>query len=517
MTIFKRPVSVLLFLAAVAMAPLLASCSNDSPINCPQEGLGSLQGFVRSSGHGVAAEVSAVLQEDEYYETRQFETVSDTTGWYRLDLPPGVYHIEVRPHGNASYFHDSRKTPDTIRVTPRVIPFHLERCRAEVTVHMPEEFDGLFFSMELEVEEGSVKTGARQEDGVLEFKFPVLLPGFYTMALDHTVLGNPVFLDRPTSSGGASHLWVDAEGVARFTMDYRSDYASISGTASGGCIANGARPRIRAFNADSVVVASSYGESGGTFELITLVPEAVRVLASYGDVDRWVGGDSYATARRFELAKGDRIEDVDLTWSGFRVFLNGPGHYTAHQPQVTVLDDTGRTVLEDWHYGNPFTVCNLEAGRYFLKVDGYCEQQAWAPQWYGGGAVREDAVPIDLAAGNFPDLNLDLVTGARISGVIRQADGPPANIRDLGLYSDTGEPLCDDWRNWRNFEDGRFEYPGLGDGRYYLGTHAWNREGIWWYPGTYDFAMAEALVIENGADVSGLDWSLPPEGGSGHE
>lgn len=502
-----------LLIATLVVLLILASCGNDTPVNCPQEGYGTLQGVVRSSGQGIAVEVAVLAEEDDYYGVSVFSTMSDSSGWYSLDLPTGVYRLEVRPD---EIFSNSLKSPDTIRITPRVIPFDLERCRAEVILQMPPEFDGRSFTLELEDDDGSVRSRARQEDGLLRFEYPAIIPGYFTMEIQNSRLGRPLKIRRPTAPVYDAHLWVDATDVARFDLDYRQVQASISGTVSGACVESGSRPRMTAYSADSVSVGEVYCDLGGTYKLITLNPQPVRLASKYsGDVSWWIGGDSYAEATVFDLAPMDEVTGVDIEVAGFQLVLEGPGNFISHELYVLLLDEAGRTVTESQYYGNPVSICSLRPGRYFLKVDGYCQQQTWAPQWYSGATMQGDAVPIVLEAGEFRQLEMQLVTAGRISGEMRAADGSLAPIDNLGLFDAEGDDLCNDYRNFRDFQDGRFTFGGLADGPYFMGLKQWsNGYSVWWYPGTWEFSEATPLVIEGGAEVSGLTWPMPPtEGG----
>jgi len=509
----KIPRFASVVLLTLAAGLILSSCGNETPTICPIEGYGALEGYVRSSGQGISINIVAIAEEGDHFGVTQFQARSDSTGWYHLDLPSGLYRVEVRP---GDLMSTSFKSPDTIRVTPRVIRFDLERCRAEIVISMPAGFEGLSFFMAMEDDDGRVRINERQEDGRLHFVFPAILPGSYTMELDQWRLKEPIFLRRPTAPGYASHLWVDTDRVARFELDYLETHSSISGTASGGCLEEGNRPSLSGFSADSLEVGEMQCDADGSFEWITLIPREVRLLSKIGDTHWWIGGDSFETASVFDLNSGDRITGVDFAVSGFQVRLDGPGNLTVHQPGVLVLDDGGNVVVEAQYYGNPFTVCNLRPGRYYLEVFGFCSEQFWAPQWYGGGNTRADAVAIDLAAGEFRRLEMVLLTGGIIAGELLTSAGELADREALALFTSSGEPLCSDYRNWRHSPDGRFSFPGLADGRYFLAAMVRTvPDELWWYPGTAEFTEATALTIEGAGSVTNLSWELPPEEGDG--
>ncbi len=514
MNIHTRTKTFLRFALIVfpAVALVLASCGNDTPTMCPLDGYGALEGYVRSSGQGISAEISAVSEEGGYLGVRTFRTTSDSTGWYRLELPVGLYRLEVSP---GVWALSTMKSADTIRVTARVIRFDLDRCRAEIRIAMPDNFDGDSFSMTLEEEEeyGRVQMTKSQEDGWLHFGFSALLPGYYAMILGgNWQLGEPLYLRRPTAPGDVSRIWLGTDRVAVFEIDFRDTYATISGEISGGCMdADGGSVYLTGFSADSLQVGATRCASDGSYEWLTLLPHEVRLLTGhYGD-GQWIGGDSFATARVFDLAPAARVTGVDLVASGFQLQLNGPGDLTVHRPYASVHDEWGNELFGSDLYENPFTFCNLRAGRYYLHLDGYCNEQVWAPQWYDGANGWQDATPIDLGEGEFRRLVMELVTGGSIEGELRTADGQLPDFTECGLFDFAGNPLCREWENWRWFTGGLFNITGLADGDYYLAARTESGDA-WWYPGTLDFAEAVPITIAGLGAVTDLNWLLPPDG-----
>ena len=274
-----------------------------------------------------------------------------------------------------------------------------------------------------------------------------------------------------------------------------------------------------AFTEDSIAVAETRCDQDGSYELVVLAPEPVKVLATdYNDVSWWVGGDSFAEAQVFDLHPGDQVTGVDGAAAGFRLDLTGPGHYLAHEFDLRILDEAGDAVAENRYYSSPVSVCNLPPGRYFVQVDGYCQKQTWAGQWYPGVDSRDEAMPIDLAAGEYRRLEMSLDPGGTIAGEMRNGDGDLVAIDNLGVFDAYGEPVCVDYRNWRDFQDGRFSFPGLANGTYLLGLRRWSYDyEIWWYPGTWNLIEAVPLLIEDHGEISGLSWPPYPEEGASHD
>jgi len=497
------------FLTGVLLVILLTcSCDSEPPTICPTGGIGVLEGYVRELGQVVSAQVGARTAAESDTGRNLFTTVSDSTGWYRLELPTGVYQLEVEPYGN----HISHaELLDTIRVLPRVFRMDLDRGRAEVRVILPDDQQGERYHLRLRDDDSqSTSESATVEDGVLAFDFHLLPPGAYTMRLSGGDLAEDVYLPHSTNIDLADLLLVDTEVATPYRMDFSRSYSSISGSITGSWqeFPSGIYPSIKIISPDSLNSGQRGCNGDGSFTCGFLLTQTVRLLSNYRGVTQWIGGDSFETATVFDLGPGDRITGVTLVESGLRVQLDGPGDLAFHEPTITVRDEAGREYFPETYDENPISICNLSPGRYYLHVDGYCRDEVWAPQWYGGSETFEGAVPIDLAEGEFRPITLDLIEGGRIEGNVLRADGTRPRWAEYSLFDATGEPRCEGWTQWREFDEGRYRFRGLADGEYYPAVRVANNE-VWWYPGTFDFAEAQPVSIANHAPVTDVDWRLP--------
>ncbi len=498
------------FLTGVLLAVLLTcSCDSEPPTMCPTEGIGVLEGYVRELGVGVSAQIGARAMEDSDSGWNLFQTGSDSTGWYRLALPTGVYQMEVYPYGD----HISHaELLDTIRVLPRVFRMDLDRGRAEVRVILPDDQEGEWYHLRLRDDDfQSTSESASVEDGVLAFDFPLLPQGAYTMRLSGGDLTAEVYLPHSTNIDLADWLLVGADVPTPYRMDFSRSYSSISGSITGSWQESTSiyNPSIHIISPDSLKTGTmGCHPEDGSFTCGFLLTQTVRLRSNYRGVTQWFGGDSFETATVFDLEPGDRITEVALVESGLSVQLDGPGDLAFHEPTITVRDEAGREFFPETYDENPLSICNLSPGRYFLHVDGYCRDEVWARQWYGGSETFEGAVPIDLAEGEFRPITLDLVEGGRIEGNVLRSDGTRPRWAEYSLYDATGEPLCEGWTQWRDFDEGRFRFRGLANGEYFLAVRVAYDE-VWWYPGTFDFAEALPISIENHAPVTDVDWRLP--------
>ncbi len=498
----------LLVLTAILIAALiLSSCGNESPTMCPTEGVGALEGYLLSSGQGISAEIRARTLEGPNEGRIYHSTVSDSTGWYRMDLPTGLYRLEIEDGGSSVVSSDNR---DVIRVLPRVFRFDLERYRAEIRVGMPDEFEGRELSLWLygpDNERGRQRT--KVQDGWMEFVFPVLPPGSFSMVLSIPMLNGQFYLPGTRDPLAADSLTVDTDRITIYEADFRDTYASISGSITGSWQeVQDWQMRVEAFSVDLQPLGETGCSADGSFTFDFFIPQEIRLKSNFRGIKQWLGVESIGDQGVFDLQPGDRITGVTLVESGFQVRLDGPGNLTVHRPSVAVFDEAGNEYNPDVNQINPVPVGNLRPGRYFLHVNGYCEDEIWAPQWYGGAEMMADAVPIDLVEGETQHLVMKLIEGDRIEGEILTWDGQRPERVNCGLFGFDGAPLCSDWYPWRRLEDGRFNFRGLPNGEYFLATQAYQHD-FWWYPGTGNLEEATPIVIENHVSVTGLSWNLP--------
>ncbi|MBK7703864.1 MAG: hypothetical protein IPI34_13745 [bacterium] len=256
---------------------------------------------------------------------------------------------------------------------------------------------------------------------------------------------------------------------------------------------------------ESLEVAADICDGEGRFQLIQLAPLDVRLRFSCNGLSRWHGGVSFGTAEQFALQAGDRITGVDVVESGIEIRLDGPGDLEQREVRIRICDETGSVLASTESTHNPILIGNLLPGRILLQLDGVCNEQTWAGQWFDGAVSPAGATPIDLVAGERRRIDVVLAPGGLIAGVVLQAGGSaPASVH-VAVCSDSGAPLC----SWPSYSyDGEFLFNGLADGDYLLKVDL-GGGGAWWYPGTYEIDHAAAIGIVDHGAVTGLSWTLP--------
>ena len=495
---------------AVLLALLfLGSCDNETPTMCPTTGVGVLEGYLLVLDQGVSAKIAARALEGPSPGRLTHITASDSTGWYRLELPAGLYRLEVDPYGPLSGYSDLY---DTIRVLPRVFRFDIKRGRAEVRIGMPDDEEGKRFYLRIAGEDhNSISESAMVQEGLLVFDYPMLVPGAYTMRLQGGNLTDQYYLPGYRNHQDADFLEVGLTEAATYEASFGDSYASISGSISGSWQKTGEiwNPSVEVVTPDSMRIGYKGVSSDGDFTCGFLLPQTVILSSEYRGVIQWMGGDTFKTARVFDLQPGDRITGVTVVESGIQIRLDGPGDLVYHRPSLTIRDESGRNYNPYSNSNNPFSVCNLRAGRYYVQVEGYCEDKIWARQWYGGVESLEGAIPIDLAEGELRQIVMELELGGSIEGNLFRADGSRPYYIEFGLFDAGGEPQCTAWwQQWRRFDEGFFRFQGLENGDHYRGVKTTGDE-MWWYPGTREFTEAIPVVIVNHEAVTDVNWVLP--------
>ncbi len=506
MIIKKNLLISLVITITLTTLTILSSCENDTPTSCPVYNVGAVEGHILALGQGISIPIGARAQQGSRRGQIIAQTVSDTTGWYRMELPTGLYQMELEPRGGTSFSSHLR---DTVRVTPNIHHLNMEYGRAEIRIGLPEAFNGNRFHIVMidSTGHGSYQY-ERAQDGLLLYSIPVLRPDSYTIRFNGPNVGGRFYLPGTTDSDLADILVVDSQNVTLYEVDFSQNHSSISGQISGSWLeANTGKPHIETHSANNIKLGITPCSDDGGFVCHFFLPEEVRLLVTNNGIEQWIGGNSFETARVFNLQAGDHITDISMVGSGLEILLAGPGDLTSYKPTFLVVDDQGREHTPLFFSSNPFSICNLQPGRYYLKIAGNCDNQSWLTTWFNGAYFLENATPIDLGVGELRQLTVDLVRGGQIQGTVTAFTGDPLGSVLCKLINSKGEPVCDESSGYRSIEGGQFDFKGLLDEEYYLAINAYPC-GVSWYPGTANFSEAIPIPIENQTTVTGLNWSL---------
>ena len=153
---------------------LSPSCTDRSTCDLPTYEVGAVEGYVLAGGEGRSITVGARPREGDRRGALVASTLSDSTGWFRLELPTDLYRLETDPESGTVY--STGDVRDTVRITPHVQRYDLLRGQLRVRIHMPGELNGESFKLTIRsphIYDSDSQT-LQVQDGLLDFHFPVL-------------------------------------------------------------------------------------------------------------------------------------------------------------------------------------------------------------------------------------------------------------------------------------------------------------------------------------------------------
>lgn len=487
----------------LAMASL-GGCDEEDTATCPSFAVGAVEGHVTVVGEGYAVAVGARALEGDQEGELLGLTMSDSTGWYRLELPNLLYRLELDVADNSMVFSNDRR--DTVRVRSDVTRHDFVRSRATVTLQVPDLLEGREYRLVLRGDwYDRNDSDAVATSGQMRFEFPLLRPGLLEMELSGPGLRRdsyPSGADHPTA---ADTLLVLGTRPAEASFDLTGRFATISGRVVGSWQeADVFPPSVTCFDHDLVPMDNVRCEDDGSFTLVAPAPGAMRLVSTCTSIQNWFGGADADAAEVFLIESGDQITGIEQVESGIDLTLRGPGIMVDHEADYFLFAATGEAIDLPSTYSGHLQACNLPAGSYRLGAVGRCQEQIWQEAWFDGAADSSSADLLVLGEGELRQLEFDLVRGGRVECQVTSHDGSPAPMLRAALHDAQMQPVCDlDW-----FTDGRLWFPGLNDGDYRLGVL--DQEGqLWWYPGTHQFDQATVLTITDHGEVLGLQFSLP--------
>jgi len=476
---------------------------------------------------------------------RLFEVEADDAGLYRAEVPAGDYVISAHV-GWTDYWHTGtggmtqrRADADTVRLGPENSPH---------TVDFP--FGALRFQMEqpplpdgsrvrfIAYEADSSASGewiafieqVTIADGRLEMTMPGLRPGAYAVKIDWSLdrdhAGENFWLPDTRERAQAALYRVGPDSLTTVPLVFPSTPARLCGRVTGAWLAMGmAAPELRALAADGATVAGPWDvNEDGSFELLLFRPEPVRLEVRIDGIRQWVGGAQLSEATVFAPQAGQVIDGIDVVCGGLRLRILPSGLFAGEdRASFEFYDPAGPTLLfkstRQLQYQMGFA--NLRPGDWLVRVVHYSSYdgipQRWRPQWLDRRATAAIAdilhVPDD---GGVLTLDLVLEAGGVIGGRVVSATGGSTSRWVVVTPVDSPVIATDDYAGG---PAGEFAVVGLADGSYRLGVtppfEYWGGQGgqppdsTIWYPGTTDWASAQAIVITDAGTVEGLVLDIP--------
>jgi hypothetical protein len=502
MTMAPRVPKSLLRAIALAGVPvcliLVASCAEDAPTSVDRSDVGVLEGRVTEAGLPVPARISFESASGAEPEVR-ISVYADSTGWYRVELPLGLYRRSFRLGDQSAMCCGDR---DTVLVGRAVRRRDFARGRARITIALPPAYEDRSAWLNLASSEQAASYWTSIADGAAHYDLRMMPPDGYTMRVSFDYRMVYVYVPSDDDPARADTLRVGADAVTDRTIDFRDRHASISGRVHCGTAQLSSDLRVEVRDVYGASRGSVTCGSDGSYRVDLILPEPVRLRSTHGPISRWFGGDAIGDATVYDLQPGDALTGIDQAAGVLRARFDGPGDLVENAAVVLLRDENGTETVFTNTPQNPLVIGNLKPGRFQLFVAGGCVGQPWKPQWYEGSGSVEGATFLDIVDGQVTDVAMTLVAGGAITGTLAYT-GDPWGMT-IGLRDVDGGRICPTTVTIR---DSLFELPGLPDGDYRLALYLGSSP--WWYPGTWSLDESAIVSVVDGGTVSGLVWPLP--------
>ena len=507
-------------LAALVVTGL--SC-DDNTSTCPACRSVTIRGTILAVGEPANASIHVRTVGSAETEV-WLRTVTDSTGYYEVPVPPGAYYIRATPYGSwydeFYYGHDqpvwSRDRADTVTV-------NLEDVRADfvfgaltVSLALPGTPDLVRCDARLlEVQESGWEWRARYQGFVgvenesITLEWSAIPPGTYAVLVE--LDGNSSVYLPGSRLAEEAHTFRVEPGTRATATASLDPPAIMTGQVLGSSQSPHSTdfPGVTAFSDDSLWVAETSVSPDATFEFPLYLPVPVRLRVTIGRVARWMGGNSFADATRYQPTSGEILTVDPYFESGILCRFSGPGNRTDHDARCRLYDSAGNQILYETSGGrNPFLISNLSASTYYLQFANRSSSQRWMPQWFDRVDSLAEATPIEIPGeGEIAEISVQFTTGGVIQGQLLTSGQPP----QMGAYVRVceREDVSDNVRvTQASATTGEYIVEGLPDGEYIIGLVVGYLD-TYWYPGTWAWQLAEAVKIEGHATVSGISWTVP--------
>jgi hypothetical protein len=250
-------------------------------------------------------------------------------------------------------------------------------------------------------------------------------------------------------------------------------------------------------------------DAQGSFELRGVVPGAYFLMAQW-----WENTKFFSTRHPIDVSEGD-VENIvlELTPSpdlSGQVHVEGRALQSFAELHVTLEPDGGG--LMGWpggqvHHDGRFTISNVSAGQYQLRVQGAFEDYYVKSARLGGRDILDSG--IDASRGAVGPLDVWLSSnGGQVEGVVLNAEEQPAPGSIVALVPEPGrrsQPRF--YRDVTTDQYGRFQIKGIAPGDYKL--FAWEdvESGAYEDPDflkAFETLGASLVILEGGHESKQL-------------
>jgi len=487
------------------------------------------------------------------------EAVAAPDGSFAVGVPAGQYllmaevDVDHHPRGSANsvrYYYRSAGAPYSSTLRDMLVVRAGERTNADfrlgsvrIELDVPEALVGQTLRLELSTEEdGLSQLGfALSEVGRHEtIEFGGLQPLSHHAKL--MIRGNDPHQPSPAEQGiylpaayrleeAVSHE-VPATGTGAWSIALDPGCARLAGRVRGSWLdREPRRPELELWSPDSSYqVAEIQCNADGLFDHLIFAPEPARMMVRIDEVERWYGGDSFASAEVLELGPGVSLPAIEIVESGLLLEIEDESQDESWGARIDLHDPLDlrvrQTLFLSGRWGTRrYALHNLRPGSYLIRIrpESFLRER-WLGQWFDAAddpaGARAVTVPAD---GGMHQIEITLQAGGRIEGTIEYPQDDRLNAVRVYLTDGSDPESGSSLKCSGVFGDspaGRerihYELNGLLPGDYKVGALRldWGMDPVeppeetLWYPATTDWNQATVLTIGGSESLTEIDFEL---------
>jgi hypothetical protein len=517
---------VFLLIALLLAGAGFLGCDDDDCVVAPSLSGGRIEGYVSDGGpwlDGVEVDYKSHSGSNHSFA---MSAECDSTGYYRMNVPPGSAYLRVDPPypSRYSYFSsagyvEEQAQADTLDIAMGTVRADFNLGRAHVALVLPE-------GIEMKDPRLAIGTGTYSDihqDAVingdtLSFTFRMICPESYNMYLSQSGIDGRASLSTLSGLGDEGVLDILEGEDTQLTLSLPEPVV-LSGTISGSWQElNSDNPRVYIHSSEEDWLYAFYVEDNGQFFFQAFTNQLVRICVGIGAYRNWIGGTDYASATVFDLSSGEDFTGISHVESGIRCDITNADEFLITDNVICLYDASGEFMSNfgcTWNGDSDnLIVSNLDPGIYFLQIAPALNSVCWLPRYYGGSRTLEDAEPITVTGGGqVTYINMALTRGGEIRGRLIHEDGGSyfPVTPSFWLAPADGE-LTEAYFVWdKQFNNltGEFSFVQLEDGGYRIGVRL-NNESVSWYPGVEGLNEADEFMINDHDIIEDIEWTINP-------
>jgi hypothetical protein len=207
---------------------LLMGCEGDSVRPCPNYQVGAIEGYVRGGGVPVQAKLRAIPEGQ--HDDRYFRTQTDSTGWYRMELPVGTYELLPIPLNIPGVQGDDYSGMDIVEIDAARRRLDLDGGSLTIRVTVPPFLEGRKMPCRLEGPSSDRARDVTVAGSALEYGFPLVHTGSFRAWVG---LGRKeIWLPGTPDHGDAEYIDVGSDAPTVHEVDW-SAMAELVGSVHG--------------------------------------------------------------------------------------------------------------------------------------------------------------------------------------------------------------------------------------------------------------------------------------------